>query len=317
MSGRSFRAVVATMAQCGFRGDEVSLGAGKKFNGKTCISYANMRGWFGAYLPGGNVKDWVANPSADQLAGLKDGDLVMIIPPPSKADRFGTSWGNAPCYLEYSSSAGINAAHELAQLELHHPKLGAAKEATPLFRTDDGGAFTRSELAIWDRDSLICTGVERERAAQLTLHSYRRYLACALLAMGCSGDQICALLRWKSQKSLAAYAALNPQAYAKMSASAERGRSLVGDDVAAASVREGGGAPGLQGGTAWLHAEKPWLDPSRVDNAPGVVVFRRGGLAGSAEAREPAAAADCSVISHSGSVYIVYSCGESTTRFWL
>ena len=221
LSGRSFRSVVATMAQCGFRGDEVSLGAGKKFNGKTCISYANVRWWFGAYLPGGNVKDWVANPSADQLAGLKDGDLVMIIPPPSKADRFGTSWGNAPCYLEYSSSAGINAARELAQLELHHQQIGAAREATPLFRTDDGGAFTRSELAIWVRDSLLCTGVERERAAQLTLHSYRRYLACALLAMGCSGDQICALLRWKSQKSLAAYAALNPQAYAKMAASAE------------------------------------------------------------------------------------------------
>ena len=149
LSGRSFMAAVATMAQCGFRGDEVSLGAGKKFKGKTCISYANVRWWFGAYLPGSNVKDWVANPSADQLAGLKGGDKVMIIPPPSKADRFGTSGGNAPCYLEYSSSAGINAARELAQLELHHPKLGAAREATPLFRTDDGGAFTPSRVRSW------------------------------------------------------------------------------------------------------------------------------------------------------------------------
>ena len=41
---------------------------------------------------------------------------------------------------------------------------------------------------------------------------------------------------------------------------------------------------GWASGTAWLHAGKPWLDPSRVDNAPGVAVFRRGGFVGNAEA---------------------------------
>ena len=41
---------------------------------------------------------------------------------------------------------------------------------------------------------------------------------------------------------------------------------------------------GWASGNAWLHAGKPKPDPSEVDEASGVVVFRRGGLAGNAEA---------------------------------
>ena len=50
----------------------------------------------------------------------------------------------------------------------------------------------------------------------LTLHSFRRYLACALLAANASDAKICTLLRWRSAKSLAAYAALNDSAYASL-----------------------------------------------------------------------------------------------------
>jgi hypothetical protein len=74
---------------------------------------------------------------------------------------------------------------------------------------------------------------------------------------------------------------------------------------------------GRASGPAVMPAGKPWPDPSRVDKAAGVAAFGRGGLAGNAEARELAAAADYSAISHSGFVCIVYSCGESTTHFWM
>ena len=40
-------------------------------------------------------------------------------------------------------------------------------------------------------------------AATLTLHSYRAYLASALMAAGCSDAEIQALLRWASVASLA------------------------------------------------------------------------------------------------------------------
>ena len=51
---------------------------------------------------------------------------------------------------------------------------------------------------------------------------YRRYLACALLGQGVSGDKICALLRWASSKSLMIYAKLMPKDYASTIASAAK-----------------------------------------------------------------------------------------------
>ena len=89
--------------------------------------------------------------------------------------------------------------------------------------TAHGGAMvTRRHLAEAVRDALMSTGVAPERATSLTLHSFRRYLACALLGQRVSPDQICALLRWKSTKSLAAYAHLTPDAYASMVESATK-----------------------------------------------------------------------------------------------
>lgn len=86
--GRSFRGVIATLARCGFRGDEVALVDGKRFSGETCLSRASIRWKFGD-------ADWTSSPTREQLEGLRDGDLVMIIPPPSKADKFGTAWGRS------------------------------------------------------------------------------------------------------------------------------------------------------------------------------------------------------------------------------
>ena len=68
---------------------------------------------------------------------------------------------------------------------------------------------------------------------------------------------------------------------------------------------------GWVSGNAGLHAGNPAPDPSRVDKSLGGIVFRRGGLAGSAEARLPAAAAGSSVISHPGFIQIVFLCGEA------
>ena len=95
---------------------------------------------------------------------------------------------------------------------------------TPLFTAHGGAMITRRHLAEAVRDALMSTGVAPERATSLTLHSFRRYLACALLGQRVSPDQICALLRWKSTKSLAAYANLSPDAYANMIDSAARTR---------------------------------------------------------------------------------------------
>ena len=42
-----------------------------------------------------------------------------------------------------------------------------------------------------------------------SLHSFRISLACALYAAGCPNDRIMAILRWRSEESLAIYARMN------------------------------------------------------------------------------------------------------------
>jgi integrase len=204
----SWRACVALLAQCGFRGSEVALGSGKAF-GKVCINRASVTWRIG----GVDVTD----PTPEQLANLKVGDYVLIVPPPSKCDRFGIAWGSDPIYLAWHPTRPICAARELQQLELDFPVRGEeARRETPLFATNDGKMFVRTWLADSMKKALRACGVPSERVAVLTLHSYRRYLACCLLAANVSEAKICALLRWRSAKSLAAYATLNDKAYADM-----------------------------------------------------------------------------------------------------
>ena len=156
------------------------------------------------------------------LDNLQDGDLMLIIPPTSKADRFGTGWGNSPLYLAYSSSDSINAPREIAAIEIALPCKGEARESTPLLTSRSGEMIRREDLAKAMRSALLATNVPEKRAKALTLHSFRRYLACALLARGAAPDTICALLRWRSTKSLAIYAQLTPDAYSALIADAAK-----------------------------------------------------------------------------------------------
>ena len=207
--GRSFQGVVALLAQAGFRGDEVALANGKKYS-KSCLSRSNV------YWRFTGSDAWVSSPTLEQLRSLRDGDLMMVIPPPSKADRFGTAWGTRPLYLRYSSSNPLSAARWIAEIELQDPCEGAERELTPLFTDDQGSMLQRSELAEAVRAALHVVGVAKERAEALTLHSFRRYLACALMGQKVPADTICALLRWRSAKSLLAYGQLQAGAYADL-----------------------------------------------------------------------------------------------------
>ena len=49
-----------------------------------------------------------------------------------------------------------------------------------------------------------------ERVKAYSFHSFRVGFACALLAANCPYDMIQALARWRSDKSVAIYARLNP-----------------------------------------------------------------------------------------------------------
>ena len=56
------------------------------------------------------------------------------------------------------------------------------RASTPLFTDGQGNALASSKLNKLLRDMLVASGgVSRERVHVYTIHSFRRYLACALL----------------------------------------------------------------------------------------------------------------------------------------
>ena len=62
---------------------------------------------------------------------------------------------------------------------------------------------------------MIAAVVGHERAKFYSMHSWRIYLACALLAAGASSGTIQALLRWRSDEAVKIYARLNDKDYTK------------------------------------------------------------------------------------------------------
>jgi hypothetical protein len=56
-------------------------------------------------------------------------------------------------------------------------------------------------------------GMSAEEAARYTWHSFRIYLACALLAAGADSGTIQCLLRWKTDAALKLYARMNAEVY--------------------------------------------------------------------------------------------------------
>eukprot|EP00965_Chrysotila_dentata_P135224 4471282-Pleurochrysis_carterae.AAC.1 len=54
-----------------------------------------------------------------------------------------------------------------------------------------------------------------ERTRSLSVHSFRSYLACALLAAGASPEQIMVMLRWSSEAARALYARISVSAHAR------------------------------------------------------------------------------------------------------
>ena len=243
--GISLRALVATLAQTGFRGDEVSLTTGRLFD-KRCMTRWNVR-WKIAGV-------WVFAPTPAQLLALTSEDYAVIIPPPSKADQFGTAWGSNPIYLRFSDTADINAARALRDLEFAWPVSNAARQSTPLFVTQNKRMFSRTQLAECVHAMLRdCGAVSSDRLGDFSLHSFRIYLACALLDRGYSEAAIMAALRWKTCEALKIYARMGDAGYADM---IEAAATATITSTQAPNIPDFDGALKAQ---AWI-AAKPTID---------------------------------------------------------
>lgn len=155
----------------------------------------------------GSLYHW---PSSALLRTMKLGDRVCLIPPCSKSDRWAMHWGALPIWLPWENDP-LNACYWLSLVEEHYPVHPSDGATTPLFRQDDGSFFKQSTLDGRLKHCLlrICP----DSVGLYSMHSFRIWLACALLAVGASESLIQALVRWQTLESLHIYARLNAATY--------------------------------------------------------------------------------------------------------
>ena len=220
--GRSLHAAIATSAKVGWRKAEWTVARrGSPLDG--CV--ARCDAWW--------IVNGVQHLDPDPLAldaarpwrpvapnAPDDNSYLVIRPPPSKADPFGFEWSGAPIYIPYVPESSLCAFSAVREIERRDACHGEARRLTALF-TDNG----RSPLVGSDMDSLlkllldwlVFAGIlTAARIALLTWHSFRVWLACALLAENKAPALIQMILRWRSERSLAAYARLNRHRYAAL-----------------------------------------------------------------------------------------------------
>ena len=201
----SLRAMYHTLAQTGFRKSEVSLHEKVAF-GNNHLSMHNV-----TWLIGGLS---LSSPTATQLQSLQRGDYALLRPPPSKSDQFSLHWGASTIYLPFDPDARICAARELAREEIRRQVPPQARKRAPLFvGFDDASPWRHGALnAIFYAMMVLVVG--QARAGFYSMHSWRIYLACALLAAGASNGTIQTMLRWRSDDALKIYARINDDKYA-------------------------------------------------------------------------------------------------------
>ena len=200
---RSLRCMFHVLAQTGFRKSEVSLHAKVAF-GKQHLSFANVHWQIGGCV--------YAAPSAAQLASLQEGDYALLRPPPSKSDQFSLHWGASTIYLPYDPEAAICGARELAREEVRRAVPAGKRQEAPLFVGPGGGPWRHEPLNTVFHHLLVRV-VGAERASHYSMHSWRIFLACALLSAGASAATIQSMLRWRSEDALRIYARINDAKY--------------------------------------------------------------------------------------------------------
>ena len=126
------------LAQTGMRKAEVALADGGTF-GKFNISWDNVK-----WRVGGIVYP-ALTPALRNL--MTDGDMLIVRPPPSKADPFALKWGISPMYLPYSESAPICAARAMADYEIARGPAAGRRAKTPLFAVASGAPLRRGNVS--------------------------------------------------------------------------------------------------------------------------------------------------------------------------
>ena len=204
---RAVKACFATLAEEGSRKDEVA-----KENAST--PFRKGRFTFESLVWKIDGRE-VHNPTEVQLRTMQVGDGVWLRHGVAKNDPFGAYFGATPSFLAYRPDSERCACRELAQLEIAAAVPPAERSATPLFGPTPGEEFTHAQLdAAFELLLVEGAGVAEADMHKYSVHSFRIFVACALLAAKAPRWLIKRMLRWRGDESLDTYARVNDDEWA-------------------------------------------------------------------------------------------------------
>ena len=188
----------------GWRKEAIALGPKEAFGGRK-LSLGEV-----TYRIGGVLH---REPTVQQLLRITWNDLCYINPVPCKNDPDNSKFGSSPVPSRYHATQPICLVRELAKYEIMRMRAdpvgtaAARRKDLPLVLSPTGRSWSKAELSKFF-DGLLRLVCSEERARQLSVHSFRVWLACALLAAGATPEQIMLMVRWSSEAARKLYARL-------------------------------------------------------------------------------------------------------------
>jgi hypothetical protein len=174
----------------------------------------------------------------------------------AKNDFFGIFFASTPSFLPFVAHSPRNAARALRRLyalALTRGLTVALAPSTPLFGAEFGEEFTHWQVETYFEIMMrFGANVSVDELKDYSIHSFRIWVACALMAADVPRHTIKRLLRWRGDLSLEIYARLNDEEWSQHvrgtytavvdSTIAARLASLGSIDLEQAALRLGGDA---------------------------------------------------------------------------
>ena len=206
IDAQGVRVYMALFATMGPRGEAIALGERETYGGRK-LRLGSVTYCFDGVL--------TKSPTLQQLRNVTAGDRLYITPCPCKNDPKGTKYGNAPVVSRWHPTRVVCLMRELVQYELMRRVPQEERAAAPLVLAPGGVPWTKKKLQALQKalNERVCAPA---RARRLTVHSWRVWLACALLAQGATPEQIMQLLRWSSDEARKLYARMAEGTQASM-----------------------------------------------------------------------------------------------------
>ena len=160
----------------------------------------------------------IVDPTDAEFASMRPGDGVYLKHGRAKNDFFGIFFAPTPSFLPFDAHSPRNACRALRDLEQAARRDGlrpSARATTPLFGPAVGEEFTHWEVeSAFEIALLFGASLPVDDLQDLSIHSFRIFVACALMASNVPRHTIKRLLRWRGDLSLEIYARLNDSEWA-------------------------------------------------------------------------------------------------------